>query len=147
MAGRSAGTSSVGKAAIGHQETAVKEPPAATEERLSDLLEPSIVLPAQFYALAPGNRGWGGEQCLMAAVLEDAIAIYLKPTPSGTSQARHVLRDARQWLHSEDRSWVFSFLRVCEALDLDPDAIRRSLRRSRRGDAGSAERRRQRWRA
>jgi hypothetical protein len=125
----------------------MKEPASATEERLSDVLEPCIVLPAQFYALASGNRRWGGEQFLMAAVLEDAIAMYLKPTSSGTSQARHVLRDARQWLHSEDRSWVFSFLRICEALNLDPDAIRRSLRSSRRVDTGSAERRRRRWRA
>jgi hypothetical protein len=149
MAGRSgvAGTRSVGNAGIGHQETAVKEPASAMEERLSDVLEPWIVLPAQFYALAPGNRRWGGEQLLMAAVLEDAIALYLKPTSSGTSQARDGLRDARQWLHSEDRSWVFSFLRVCEALDLDPDAIRRRLRSHRRGDTGSAERRRRRWRA
>jgi hypothetical protein len=109
MAGRSgvAGTSSVGKAGIGHQETALKEPSAATEERLSDLLEPSIVLRAQFFALAPGNRRWGGEQFLMAAVLEDAIAIYLNPTLSGTSQAGHVLREARRWLHSEDRSGYF----------------------------------------
>lgn len=70
----------------------------------------------------------------MAAMLEDAIAIYLKPTAARTSQARHVARQARRWLRSDDRAWVFSFLRVCGALDLDPNAIRRFLRSGRGGE-------------
>ena len=99
------------------------------DEGRRDLLAPHTILPMQFLGLA---RAWSGEQCLMAAMLEDAIATYLKPTTAGTSQARHVARQARRWLRSDDRAWVFSFLRVCEALDLDPNAIRRFLR-SRRG--------------
>ena len=103
------------------------------EECLPELLEPQTVLPVQFFSRAHCNPPWSGERCLMAAMLEDAIAIYLQPAPPRTSQARHVSREARRWLHSNNRSWVFSFLRICEALDLDPNAIRQRLR-SRRGE-------------
>jgi len=37
-------------------------------------------------------------------------------------------REAGRWLTSDDRSWCFSFERICEAVGLDPDCIRRGLR-------------------
>jgi hypothetical protein len=103
------------------------------EER-GHLLAPQTILPVQFLRLTHGDRAWSGEQCLMAAMLEDAIASYLKPRAARTSQARHVARQARRWLRGDDRAWVFSFLRVCEALDLDPSAIRRFVRSHRGGE-------------
>jgi hypothetical protein len=102
------------------------------DEGRGNLLAPQTILPVQFLSLTHGDPAWSGEQRLMAAMLEDAIAIYLEPTAARTSQARHVARQARRWLQSNDRTWVFSSFRVCEALDLDPNAIRRFLR-SRRG--------------
>jgi hypothetical protein len=91
-------------------------------------LEPHTILPAQFFTGHRRNRACTGEQCLMAAILEDAVALYLSPKAPRTSKAFHVLREARRWVRSNDRSWVFSFLRICEVLDLDPNAIRRGLR-------------------
>ena len=32
------------------------------------------------------------------------------------------------WLRSNDRAWAFSFLRICDALNLDPQYLRRGLR-------------------
>jgi hypothetical protein len=99
---------------------------------IDDLLpgpfEPCTILPAQFFPGRQPKRACTGEQCLMAAILEDAVALHLSPKPPRTSKAFHVLREARRWVRSNDRSWVFSFLRICEALDLDPNAIRRGLR-------------------
>jgi hypothetical protein len=127
-------TRSVGEVEIAAgPEMSVKRLALNMEEWLPGLLEPHTVLPVQFFSRAHCNPAWSGEQCLMAAMLEDAIAIYLRPAPPRTSQARHVSREARRWLRSNNRSWVFSFLRICEALDLDPNAIRQRLR-SLRGD-------------
>jgi hypothetical protein len=39
-----------------------------------------------------------------------------------------VLRQTRRWLLSNDRTSNCSFLRVCEVLGLEPDAVRRRLR-------------------
>ena len=74
-----------------------------------------------------GTSRWTGEQRLMAAILEDAIAVYAKSSAPKGSQARQILRDTERWLRSKDQTWTFSFLRVCEMLSLDPVAIRRAL--------------------
>jgi hypothetical protein len=97
-----------------------------SEERGGQLLEPSTVLPIQFFSQRGASR-WTGEQRLMAAILEDAITVYSKSSAPKGSKARQILRETERWLRSKDRTWTFSFLRVCEMLSLDPAAIRRTL--------------------
>jgi hypothetical protein len=82
-----------------------------------------------------GTSRWTGEQRLMAAILEEAIAGYSKSSAPKGSQARQILRDTERWLRSKDQTWTFSFLRVCEMLSLDPVAIRRALRERRDSQA------------
>ena len=107
-----------------------------SEERGGPLLEPNTILPIQFFSTRGACR-WTGEQRLMAAILEDAIAVYSKSSAPKGSKARQILRETERWLRSKDRTWTFSFLRVCEMLSLDPVAIRRALRDRR--DRQSAE--------
>ena len=107
-----------------------------SEERGGQLLEPNVILPIQFFSQRGAGR-WTGEQRLMAAILEDAIAVYSKSSAPKGSKARQILRETERWLRSKDRTWTFSFLRVCEMLSLDPVAIRRALRDRR--DRQSAE--------
>jgi len=101
-----------------------------TEERGGLLLEPNTILPIQFFNQQGASR-WTGEQRLMAAILEDAVAVYSKSSAPKGSKARQVLRETERWLRSKDQTWTFSFLRVCEMLSLDPIAIRRALRERR----------------
>jgi len=101
-----------------------------SEERGGPLLEPNTILPIQFFSTRGACR-WTGEQRLMAAILEDAIAVYSKSSAPKGSKARQILRETERWLRSKDRTWTFSFLRVCEMLSLDPIAIRRALRERR----------------
>lgn len=103
------------------------------EERLPGLFQPNTILPVQFFTRLQRNTSWTGEQRLMAAILEDAVAVSTKTNPPKTSKGRHVLRETLRWLRSNDRTWMFSFLRICETLDLDPAAIRRGIR-IRRGE-------------
>jgi len=103
------------------------------EERFPALFEPHTILPVQFFTRLQRNAAWTGEQRLMAAILEDAIAVSCKPEPPRTSKGRTLLRESLRWVRSNDRTWTFSFLRICEMLDMDPSAIRRGLR-IRRGE-------------
>jgi hypothetical protein len=57
----------------------------------------------------------------MAAVLEDAVNILRKRPRSRAG------REAREWLASRDMGWPFSYERICEALELDADGIRREM--------------------
>jgi len=104
-----------------------------SEELLPSLFEPHIILPVQFSTRLQRSAARTGEQRLIAAILEDAIAICCKPNPPKTSKGRTVLRESLRWVRSNDRKWLFSFLRICEMLDVDPSAIRRGIR-IRRGE-------------
>lgn len=46
---------------------------------------------------------------------------------------REMFRDAYTWITSNDFSWPYSFLNVCEALSLTPDALRDDLLTERPG--------------
>jgi hypothetical protein len=98
------------------------------EERLPGLFEPNTILPVQFFTRLQRSSAWTGEQRLMAAILEDAVAVCSKANAPKASKARHVLRESLRWVRNNDRAWMFSFLRICETLDLDPAAIRRGIR-------------------
>jgi hypothetical protein len=63
-----------------------------------------------------------GTKALMLAVLEDGIRSYL-------GAARIVAQEAEFWIFSHRRQSPFSFVVVCEMLGLDPDAVRKTLKR------------------
>jgi hypothetical protein len=90
-------------------------------------LEPEVLLPVQFDAYVQRRRAWTGEQRLMAAILEDAVDVCTSPTTLANAKRQRLQREAIVWLRSNDRARMFSFLRVCEALDLDSGTIRRGV--------------------
>jgi hypothetical protein len=63
-----------------------------------------------------------GERRLMAAVLEDALAVLA--TAARTPSDRRLQAETWNWIMAYDREWPFSFDNVCESLDLDPDTLR-----------------------
>jgi organic radical activating enzyme len=63
-----------------------------------------------------------GTKALMLAVLEDGIRSYL-------SGSKVIAQDAEYWICSHRRQSPFSFVVVCEMLGLDPDAVRKTLKR------------------
>ena len=102
--------------------TAVRVP----HEPMMDLFVPDIVRESQFLSERASPSRFSGEYRLAVAILEDAIQIYCM---EGSGRRNLQLRrEAGRWLSSDDRSWCFSFERICEALGLEPDCIRRGLR-------------------
>jgi len=67
------------------------------------------------------------EQQLMAAVLEDAMRELLRPVQPWIGSAWRQRAELQAWFESDDLAWPFSFLNVCEALDLDPARLRRRV--------------------
>jgi hypothetical protein len=74
------------------------------------------------------NGPAGGCLELMRAVLEDAIGCAQGTARRFQRDDRRALQtDAVQWLSSDRMSDPFDFRRICEALGVDPDAIRRRV--------------------
>jgi len=91
---------------------------------ISDDLSPDDV-----YSSTPERPG---EYLLAIAVLEQAFEDLVKHRYAGDARLRRAFTDAYKWLTSDDRCWPYSFLNICDVLDLPPRAVRsRFLDRSR----------------
>jgi hypothetical protein len=88
-----------------------------------NLLSTVNVLPAQFFAEARASVS--GEKRLLLAVLERAISDLCNTRPSQSSVRDR--EEARQWVESREESSPYSFIRICEALGLDADVLRRGI--------------------
>lgn len=69
--------------------------------------------------LAP-NRPEPGEVRLLRAVLVEAANVV-------AIRGGRLRADAVAWIASDQRSYIFDFVNVCEALNLDPSAVRAAL--------------------
>ena len=67
------------------------------------------------------------EHRLMIALVRDAIRCIEKYRNARDFRSRRLFDEDSRWLLSDDTSWIYAFVRVCETLDLDPDAVRIAL--------------------
>ncbi|HLK11614.1 MAG TPA: hypothetical protein VKW76_09550 [Candidatus Binatia bacterium] len=98
------------------------------EERLADLFQPDVLVPAQFFDRIRRRSEHEGERRLMVAVLEDAIDVYRKRCTAHDRRGRELFEEAEAWIESTDRRWLFSFENICDVLGIDADYLRRGLR-------------------
>lgn len=89
---------------------------------------PEIVLPGQIRTGVRTDSEASGEKSLMLAVLEDGIRCFQKHR---IDRVRHdqtqLANEARKWILTEDWDHLFSFNNICEALSIDPSALRSAL--------------------
>ena len=64
---------------------------------------------------------------LMQAVLVDALECFHRQCITGQVSKRRQQGEAEQWLFSDDVHWPFAFLRVCDALEIDPAYLRQKI--------------------
>lgn len=64
---------------------------------------------------------------LAAAVLKQAFDDLQRHRLATEIRRRRAFRDAQGWVKSNERAWPFSFLNVCDLLDLSPSALRAKL--------------------
>jgi hypothetical protein len=88
---------------------------------------PAVILPVQ---LVYGSRTQASpEQRLLIAVLEDAIYCFERYHDARDCRSRRLFREAEEWIMGAHDSQPLSFEYVCAVLDLEPSAVRCSLRR------------------
>lgn len=66
-----------------------------------------------------------GEQRLLLAVLSDAMHAHAQER--ARRKPRACLAELTAWFESTDRTYVFAFESVCDALGLDPAFVRRRV--------------------
>ncbi len=89
--------------------------------------EEDTILPAQLYAEVRVLSH--PERRLRLAVLDDAIRYFQRYVHPTDRRGRVLYEDALDWFSSPGSSEPFSFENVCEALHIDPEYVRRGLRR------------------
>ena len=80
-------------------------------EPTMDLFVPDIVRQSQFLSERASPSRFSGEYRLALAILEDAIQIYCME--GAGRRSLQLRREAGRWFNSDDRSWCFSFERIC----------------------------------
>jgi hypothetical protein len=70
----------------------------------------------------------GGEMRLALAILEDALRCVLRHHASRIAEQRLAAQEALQWMLSNDDAPPFTFVRICQLFDLEPDWIRQAVR-------------------
>jgi len=65
---------------------------------------------------------------LMAMILEDAMACYLRFSKATSATARREYRDAERWLFSERSDWIYSCENICSHLGVATSFVRAQLR-------------------
>lgn len=103
----------------------MKDQPAA--EGSVGVFQPDLLLPLQFFTALRGRSQGDGQRRLMIAVLEDAIECFQKYTDAKDSRSRQLGTEAEEWFLTDDPTWLFSFVNVCEILDINPEFLRRGL--------------------
>jgi hypothetical protein len=92
-----------------------------------------LILPEQFFPpLSALKHGVGA---LLSAILTDAVICFKKHEKETNPRARRLGQETEEWFFSDDPEWPFSFISICEALNLDPDYIRRGLQQWRKTPA------------
>jgi len=97
-------------------------------ESSGGLFQPDLLLADQLTAVR-GIARWEGERQLMVAVLEDAAHCFQKYIFSRDKRGRILFEEAEEWIMAKDTGAVVPFSRVCEVLGIDPEYIRKGLRR------------------
>jgi len=98
------------------------------DERLTGLFVPDTLLPIQYFEAMRRKHLLPGEKRLVLSVLEDAVECFMKYIDASTKKGQRLFREAEMWINLDDKKWVFSFDNVCEALNIDPNYLRRGLR-------------------
>jgi len=92
-----------------------------------DLLIPEPALPVQFKEIWHRSRAISAERALILAVLWQAADDLQKHRFARRRQQQRLYMEAYDWVASEDQRWPYSFVNLCELLQLSPEALREGL--------------------
>ncbi len=99
-----------------------------------------LILPDQFFSPVRFQEKYRGEIALRHAILGDAIRCFLGERWERWQNRTQIAQEAETWLFSDDTAWPFSFMNICELLDLNPTSLRAHLRRWQQSSPSSQSR-------
>jgi len=70
---------------------------------------------------------WTNQKDLAAGILKQATLDLRRFHGATSGLERELYLDAYRWVISDDGSWPFSFLNVCQLLNLGPESLRQEL--------------------
>ena len=92
-----------------------------------------ILTPEQFFTYSRNSGvSWTGERRLLLAVLEEAVANFLRYRHATTTRGKRLFREEYEWFWSQEKNYLYAFETICDHLHLDPDYIRAGLQKCRR---------------
>ena len=94
------------------------------EDQLS---EAQGVLPTQFYGTCRGSSPTEPCRRLIAVMLLDALRCYQGNYEAKQGARHQQFTEADAWIYSDKDDNTFSFTAVCDALEVDPETIRKDL--------------------
>lgn len=96
----------------------------------SELFE---LTPASVFASPPpavAERIQRQPECrLLWAVLENAVDTYMKYATATNRRGKRLFREAEEWIWRDDPTWLCSFVSICNILGVEPEYLRRGLRK------------------
>lgn len=102
---------------------------SAMEDKALAVFQPDILINAQYLATYRRRFYLQPEQVLMLAVLEDAVMCFQDNVTAVAPRKQMLFREAEEWIFNDDKSYLFSFDNICEGIGLNPDYLRRGLKR------------------
>jgi hypothetical protein len=105
---------------------------AMVEEKAMMIFQPDILIDAQFESSHRRRFHLDPERVLMLAVLQDAVLCFQEYVSAKCKRKQSMHDDAQEWISNKDRSYLFSFENVCEALGFDANYMRQGLARWKR---------------
>ena len=135
------------KVEIEEEKSVMEEKNGFMEERLSALFQPDALITDEFFGNYRRRISLEPEKALLLAVLEDGIRSFQENLLVESGKKRALFEEAREWIFIEDSDRIFSFNSICSGLGMNPQYIRRGLRRWEEHARNTADRNKQSSRA
>ena len=100
-----------------------------THEEYQESLSLMDIVPVEDNNPIVARVRMSGEFRLMWAVLEDGFDCYLRYATHPSPRLQEMFREAEEWIDSDEEEWLFSFISICQAFQIEPDYLRKGLRR------------------
>ena len=97
--------------------------------RITTYLEPDVLTSFEYAKTFQRRDHLLPEMKLMFAVLTNAIECLQKYTGAKSRRCRKIFQEAETWIFSGNGQALYSFEHVCGALQLDPNYLRKGLKR------------------
>jgi hypothetical protein len=101
-------------------------------EKAMAVFQPDILIDCQFQSTYRRRFHLDPERVLMLAVLQDAVVCFQENLMASCKRKQLMHVEAEEWILNEDKSYLFSFENICEALGYDAGYMRAGLLRWKR---------------